>query len=134
MDLGQSVHARLTNYAPLTALVGTRVYPTLLPQGVTFPAVNYLTVSNVRSYSHQGRSYLARARVQISCWAETVAGAKAVARQARAALEAFTGALGGAGGVEVGYLFVANEVDLHDPETGRYQVALDFVIGHLDPP
>lgn len=132
MTLEEALFAHLTTSAGLIALVGDRVYPGHIPQGVTQPAIVYLKVSDPRGRTF-GRAQFAKPRFQFSCWGETYASAKAVAHQVRAALENFAGMLGGAAGVEVRNAFFENELDLHDPETGLHHIPVDFSIWHIIP-
>ena len=98
-------------------LVAGRIYPLVLPEGGTLPAVIWARVSGVRQYSHAGSSQLDDARVQVTAWGNDYAEAKDVARAVQTDLE------------DAGFRLV-NEVDLPEPNTETYQVALDFRIGH----
>ncbi len=137
MDIMQAVRTQLAATAGVTALVGNRIHPLRLPPGGALPAITYQMVSDPRQYTHDGAAGLAQPRIQITCWGETdsngnslYSSAKALAAAVRVALSAFSGTLGGAGGVFTGYCFTANEIDLYDPETKRYYTAVDFFLGH----
>jgi len=120
----QSLETYLKNYADLTALVGTRIYPAKLPQNFTPPAITYSRISSSRYYSHSGPSGLARPRFQLSCWAEHYGEAKQVAEQVRAALEAWPATK------TVQAAFVVNELDGYEPETKLYHVPVDVIFWH----
>ena len=66
----------LTGYTAVAALVGTRVYPLVLPQKAALPAVSYLRVDGVQDSNLSGNSGLEAVRVQVDCWAQTYAQAK----------------------------------------------------------
>lgn len=121
MTIETDLYSRLSTFAGLVALVGTRSYPLLLPQNPTLPAITFQKISNVREQAHSGDSSLQHPRYQFSCWAETYAEAWAVAEQIRLALQGITSAGGG---------FYENAVDLYDPETGWYHVPVDITIWH----
>lgn len=129
MRLEQAVFNRLSTYASLMALVSTRIYPLALPQNGTYPAVTYFRVSSPRIRTF-GTNLGASTRLQVSCWARSYLAAKGVADQVIAALDGFSGTLGGVGGVPVLALDLDNETDIYEPETGLYHVPLDFTIWH----
>jgi len=121
----ETLYSYLTTFPGLAALIGTRCYPVKLPQEPTLPALTYQRVSDAPEYSHDpGASY--RPRMQITCWAGTYAGAEALATQVNLASEAWHAAMGGAA-------FVENVIDLSDPATGIYQVAVDTVFEGIEP-
>ncbi len=124
-DTESLLYTRLTGHAGLAALVDTRVYPMLLPQGATLPALTYQRISTVQTYSHQGDSGLATVRMQVDCWGATYASAKAVAAQVKAALSGYTSSA-------IGRCHLVAERDLYDPETGHYRVIIDFMIGYQE--
>jgi len=130
MIIEEALYAYLTNYAELTALVGDRIYPVILPQNTTLPAVTFQRISGIREYSQSGPSGLAHPRFQFSCWAEKYEEAKAVAEQIRLALEGYKGMMGGSDGVRVDAIYVEDDHDIYDPETKEYHVALDAIIWH----
>jgi len=121
MTIETDVFTRLSTYPGLTALIATRVYPLRLPQNPVLPAVTLFKVSTPREQSHGGDSALQHPRYQFSCWAETYGAAWAVADQVRLALQGLA-----AGGVGI----YDNGVDMYDPETGWYHVAIDITIWH----
>jgi hypothetical protein len=78
----------------VSTLVGARVYMTILPPAVTYPAVTYQIVSGESHYSHQGPSDLGSPRVQVDCYAETDIGVLALRDAVMAALSGFKGHAG----------------------------------------
>ena len=73
--------------AATQALVGARIYPTLLPQDPTLPAITYQRIVTGRIRHLGGLSGLAQPRFQFNCWATTPEGARAVAAAVRADLD-----------------------------------------------
>jgi hypothetical protein len=119
----------LKGYAGLAALVGTRIYPLIMPQNPTLPAVTYQKISGVVDYVMDGTS-IKRPRIQVDAWAKSYASARAVAEQVKAAFDRYTGTMGGVGGVQVIGTWIENETDLFEPDTGLYRVSLDFRFEH----
>lgn len=128
----EALYAHLSAYANLTALVSNRIYPKILPQKGTYPAITYQKISGPRLHTLQTDPGTARPRFQISCWAQTYNQAKAVAKQVQIALQDFSGVMGGVGGVQVDAVLLENEYDAFEDETGLYQVPVDFIIWHQE--
>lgn len=109
MTIDEAVFAYLSTYSGLTALVGKRIYPDDLPQNPTYPAVTFIQVSEDEIDTlHQPASTMIGATYQFDCWATTRVGAKAVARQIRAAWKNYSGITGGVGGVTVSAVEIVN--------------------------
>lgn len=136
MVIEEALYAHLSTFAGLAVLVSNRIYPLVLPQKGTYPSITYLKVSGRRLHALQTDPGMASPRFQISCWAQTYTQAKAVAKQVQAALQNFSGVMGGAGGVQVDAVLFENEFDLYEDETeGKtklYHVPVDFIIWHQE--
>jgi len=105
----------------VAGLIGTRFYPMMLPQTPTLPACTYFRVS----HRIPDEIPYPTIRMQVTCWATTHSGARALAT----ALEAAAGKKKGtSAGVEIKYASVANDLDMHDPDTGYYMVPVDFKV------
>lgn len=119
----EAVFARLQAVSGVTDLVGVRVYPQLLPQRATKPAVTYQRISADRESAMGADIDLVWARMQISSWAATYSEAKALARQVRLALQRWGGT---AAGVVVDEVFILNEIDRYEDEVEIHRVIQDF--------
>lgn len=121
------LHA-LRQAAPVDAMVADRIYPRRLPAEPTFPALVYQLINQPRDYAHDGPSKLARPTVQVSCWGgggdSAVADAERLADRVRAALDGFSGRLGG--GMIVGGLMLIDERDDQEPDTGWVRKIQDW--------
>lgn len=111
--------------AGISALIGTRYYPGVLPQKPTYPAVVAQVVSNVDEPTLDGVANIVRARVQINAWAETYASARSVVDSVRALLDGTTGTWSG---TKVGSVRVENEIDTYGEETSIYGRQIDLMI------
>lgn len=82
---------------PVLELVGTRVYPLVLPQAPTLPAIRYQRISTPRSQyrTMDGRANYASPRFQVDVWANDHGTAVQVAQAIYALLEGFHGTVGG---------------------------------------
>ncbi len=119
----------LENDAAVAALVGTRVYAMPLPQDPTLPAITYQRISTVLGAGISGPESLARVRVQVDCWATTVAG---VAALGQAVLNALHGYSGTVDAVAVRGIFLAAGGGIeYESETKLRRVSFDFTV-HCD--
>jgi len=122
----------LAGDSAIAALVGARIYPALLPQPPTFPALTYQVVSGFRHTQMDGPPGVNRARLQIDCWAATYIGAEALADAVRLALDGFKGMVGGSPGRLVQAAFFASERDLYEPEPPCYRRSADYLITYAE--
>jgi hypothetical protein len=63
-----ALRARLTTAAPVTALVGQRVYWMDRPQGSALPAITLQTITEGRPQHMKGFQDLRSSRVQVDIW------------------------------------------------------------------
>lgn len=87
MSIEEIVYLATQGNAPLTAIVGDRVFPAKAPAGAAKPYVTFSRVSTVPTPVHDGISALDDVLIQFSCWADTYAGAHDLAVAVRAALD-----------------------------------------------
>jgi hypothetical protein len=137
ITIEEGIYYRLTNFAGLTALISTRVYPFRLPVDVTLPAVTYQRISTPRENTHDQENNgsdgcdLAMPRFQFTVWDDGFSGAKAVVKQLRKCLHGYTGTFGtGANTVSVYGVLSDNEVDNYDPDSNLYWTTVDYFIHH----
>lgn len=72
MTVESILYALLSGAGPVTSIVGTRIYPTMLPQGQGTPAIVIEQISSVQQsrIDAQATSHLYRARAQINLLGE----------------------------------------------------------------
>lgn len=128
-DIIEAVYSKLSTTAGVTALVSTRIYPDLMPQPPTLPAVVYQMISNDREERHRGATGDARPRFQITCWATTAIAAGNLANQVRLAIMAMSGTIAA---VVIRGVWNAGETRGYEPDTLRYFSAIDFFIAHTE--
>lgn len=124
MPFEEGLFEYLDNHAGLSEEVDSRIYPLLLPQNPTLPAVTYVRISSPELHTFE-RAFLPHPRFQFDCWAESYARAKDVAAQVQAALDLYRGAMGDYT-VEVSIL--DGERDMYDAETKIWHVIIEAII------
>jgi len=106
-EIEEALVAHLLAQPGLTALIGNRLYPDLLEDDTSLPAVVYLNVSDTKDHTLAGQLDLESPVIQFTAYATTKAGAKAVAAQLKTALSDYHGTLSG---VPVQYIKLLNEL------------------------
>lgn len=119
--------------AGVNALIAGRIAAAAMPQGLARPNVVYQRIGTRRRYSNDGPTGLARARLQVSCYADTPKAAKQLAAAVREVLDGYSGTVGGC---TIQALFLDDERDApQPPATGRdlgvFGVQFDALI-HYD--
>lgn len=113
----------------VAGLVATRIYPSVLPQAPTLPAITYSTISAVRDHTMAGPDGLPSKRIQIDAWGSTFAQVAALADAIRERLD---GHLGAMGSTEVKGVFASTERHLYESETKLYRVSMDYIVWHRE--
>lgn len=121
MTLSATVHDAMASNTNIAVLVSTRIYPMLLPQTPTLPALSYQRVSNT---GQQGSTDLRETRYQINCWAATHFSAETLAALVKVCFEEFTDE-NQAPGIKMA--LVVNEVDDYDPDTKLFRSIVDVM-------
>jgi len=125
-----AVRRQLLDNAAVAAIVGDRIYPLTIPQGEPLPVITYRVVATDEDNQEGDADTLARARVQLDCWAMTHKQANDLARAVRLALPTTTGALGsGTNRVEgVSIIPIETGRQFYEPDTRYYRVMLEFYV------
>lgn len=119
----------LTDDATIAGLIGSRVYPDILPQSVTYPALTYSEVSGVRVRDFDGPTGRARLRISIHSWSETSLQRNQLADAVRTALDGYAGLMGT---TSVGNIILDNELDIFEEEVPVYRKVQDFIISLIE--
>lgn len=125
----EALVSRLSAVSAVTALVGSRIYPVRAPEGAARPFLVFQRVAATRETAFGADPGLARARMQVTAWADRYATAKAVATAVRQALQRYRGTLLG---VEVLDVFVELDQDVPDDEVQLFGVLTDFSVIHRE--
>jgi hypothetical protein len=86
----EALFSRLTGFAGLSALIGSRVYPCLLPQGTEKPACYYEIDETRRESTDQADDNYRITDLTVTAVADSYRSAKAVTEQVELALARWT--------------------------------------------
>ena len=128
-ELGKAIYSRLTNDSDVAALVSTRVYPLILPQNPTLPAVTYQTVAGTRETAMGSNPGVAAPVVQFDTWARTYKESRDLALKVKAAIERWRGT---EQGVEILDAFIQREEDMYESDTDMWRSSWDYLIWHRE--
>lgn len=129
MGLGSTVRTIILGDPAVAALVGTRVYPKILPQSPTLPAITYQRISRVSVADHlTGAGSLGRPRVQVDAWASTDAAAETLGAAVKARLNGFKGTVAGEGDVK--RIALETEGGQFDAELLLHRHTADYFVWH----
>jgi hypothetical protein len=124
-----ALYGRLSQDAPLGALIAGRVYPVIAPQGVVSPYLVYLKVVEVASGTYCAQDPMVRELFQFDSYAKTFKLATLVAKAMRDSLIDFRGAMDG---IHVASIRLDNEMHVLEPEPGLFRVSTSLFIWHGD--
>lgn len=125
MTIEEGFVAYVLAQSAITTLIGTRIMPAPLRQDSDLPAVSYQLISQRDDVLHDGPQGLPDARLQLDCWADSYASARALAEAIRTAVHAYRGMMGV---VNVQRAKVENIVDGFEPNTGQQRVIMDVLL------
>lgn len=126
----ESIYTKLQATSAVTALVSTRVYPIVAPQGAALPYITYQKIAGNTVNNLSGADATSNGLYQIDCWAASYSGVKALADSVRSAMN---GWFNTGGTPRIDGSFLQNETDLPDmPGDGgdepTHRVSMDFSI------
>ena len=85
-DMQAALTARLLAAVAVTAIAGTRIHWTKVPQGTALPYARMQTISDLRPQHLTGYDGARQTRVQVDCFAKKYAEARAMAEAVIAAM------------------------------------------------
>lgn len=131
MGARKAVYALISADAGVTALVSTRIYPTVLPQDKTLPALVYQRISGVEpgQIDGQGRA-LVQGRIQVTALASEFGACAAILDAAREALLYQYGSIGGVEVVSI--IRDIDGADDFDPDLQAYSQSMDFIVSYIE--
>lgn len=129
MAIEDDLYTFVTADTDVAALVGNRMYPVVLPQSVTLPALRYLLSDDVPGQTQEGPDGLWRPRLQFDCYATRRSQARDLARAVLARLNGYQGAMGGS---TIGALQAQNQLEMFEETVEAFRVMVDFRVLYND--
>lgn len=120
----------------LMALVGNgdspltcRIYPLVLPQSWTAPAIVYQLINSDRLFNLAGVAGRAEKLFQITISGSSYGQVKSVADALRSALNGYSGAMGAS---SVGYVKLESDIDDYLEDTRVWEIMADYTISYIE--
>lgn len=130
MNILQALRAHLAAQASVTARVGSRIYPLILPQDPTYPAITYSPIGTRRAPTFDGAPSLIGSEIEIDAWGQTLADAETLGGILEGLLENFCGVFGAVDGLRIYQVLIDADVTVFETEPAAYRRSLLFVFYH----
>jgi len=109
----------LTADSGVSALVGARIWPDIVPQDPSYPLITYARSNDEReSTFDEGQTDHVGADFQIDSWGETRGAAIELAATVRAALLNYGGDMGA---TRIDQVRLSSQLDIYEHEVGAYR-------------
>ena len=118
----QDILTLLTSSSALNTLVGTRIYPVVIPTGSALPCVTFSVTSSVPVDGHSlDMQAMTRMRVSVDVFSTSYLEAHTTAQAVRAALDGYTGG-------DIQLIYIENVQDFYMSDAEIYRVALELFV------
>lgn len=126
---------RLLDNATVEGLLGVRLYGGVAPQDAELPYAVFTVISDVPWHHMEAASRLARARIQLDCYAESYAAVKALAKACREAVDGLDREVTVGSDTNALTIMLEMQADGDNEraagaELGPYRVIQDYVVLH----
>ena len=131
-DIGVGLRTYLLTKTAITDLVGTRVYPSVLPQNAEVPAIVYDVMGGSPDDVLSGSSGSYRAVVDVECISENHITSNDIAEQIRLVTQGYFGAMGSeqCNACRLLGRFEQYLAPIDGSDLGRHVVAISLEITH----
>lgn len=91
MSIETAIYNLLKDDAGVAAIVGVRIKPVYVPQGMAVPAITYQQLSGLKGHTLVDSVNMRESLWQINCWATSTLSSRTLADAVRGALDNFSG-------------------------------------------
>jgi len=85
-----AIYSILSNDAGVSAIT-TRIYPIMLPQNATYPAISYQVTEDTEISTFDGQGTFQTISLEVDAWSDTHAGMLALADAIKTAIKNYSG-------------------------------------------
>ena len=128
MKTEAALYAYLVAQSGLTDLVSTRIYPLVIEQSASLPAIVYQRIASMPIHLSGDDDNLRDVSMGVYCIAENYDEVKDVQEQVETALNNYSGTMGGDGGVVVQRVFLENIGESFNDDMRVFIVELTYSI------
>lgn len=120
-----ALRTKVLSDGTIAGLVGSRYEPGVLPQDPTYPSFVAVKVSDVDEGDLSGTADIVRARIQLTSWDTTYAGARALSELVRVLIDGTTGTWSG---IKIGSARIENDADAFSDEPAIFGRRMDIML------
>jgi hypothetical protein len=129
-----SIRQYLLSKLAVTNIIGTRLYPVVLPQLESVPAIVYRRISGGHNHNIDKATGSAIPVFELDCWADTYAQAETLAEAVRGVMQGFDGTMGD---TVVTACILDDETDDYEPpdegsDRGVFSITLRYRIRYTE--
>lgn len=134
MDILIGLYNHLSNDEKIKKIVGNKIYPVILPQNVTLPAIVYSSVLANYDSALQGDTGFVRQTIQIVSHAKTYKEARELSRLIKKRIQNLYGNMGG---VFIEAVFIKTDYELNTNtalkfDTEEYMCSIEFEFYYIE--
>lgn len=134
MDILIGLYNHLSNDEKIKKIVGNKIYPVILPQNVTLPAIVYSSVLANYDSALQGDTGFVRQTIQIVSHAKTYKEARELSRLIKKIIQNLHGNMGG---VFIEAVFIKTDYELNTNtslkfDTEEYMCSIEFEFYYIE--
>lgn len=129
MGIEAHIYTRMSGFAGLTALVGTRISPNKLGQHTDLPAISYRRVASERPSNMAADIGIVRSRYQFDIWADSYDGMIAVKEQVIDCWQRYEGTQNS---TEIIQAFIMLDMDMYEDESRVHHGIVDVEINYRE--
>jgi hypothetical protein len=125
-----NVYSYLAGQSTITDIVSTRIYPVILPQNATFPAVSFRAEEHDLNESFSGQNGLTESFYMLDAWGSTYEAARDLADAIRTTLKNHSGSFGGA--IVQRVTLTSGPIPVYEDEVEAFRLTQIFSIWHKE--
>ena len=129
--ISAAINTYLLTQSAVTNIVASRIYPVILPQKPTYPAITYRDDEHSFDESFDGQNGLVESFYEIDAWSDTYVGAETLATAVRAALMNYTGTMGNVTSI-MRVRITSGPFTVYENTVGAYRQTQVFSIWHSE--
>lgn len=125
----QGIYNLLAGNAGLTAIVGDRIYPVVVPEPTVYPCLSYTGITSSSAYTFDRRSHDTK-RIQFDAWATSYSDAKSILHALKLALDTLSGTL--SDGTRLLAAFSDQEIDHFESDGRIYRSLAEYTFEYIE--
>lgn len=123
----QAIYNILSNDADVIAVVGSKIYPSFVPQDKTLPAITYERVGTEREFAMLNDPGVSQARIEVTAISTSASTVGDLANKIRIALSRH---IGSHASVVVKDIYIEDERQTYFVDLETYEIVMAYMVLH----